>query len=98
MLYSAIRSDSLRPVLLESFGCDLDRQPKQIFGRFLQNGSTGSVRLISMDNLPLSRKTSFGSVELSRSNRRSQRNRGAKGEAVGSVNVKCRLFERNITT
>ena len=59
----------LRPVPLESFGCGLDHQPKQTFGQFLQNGSTGSARLISMDNLPLSRKTSFGSGELLRSNR-----------------------------
>jgi Domain of unknown function (DUF5615) len=51
----------LRPVPLESFGCGLDHQPKQTFGQFLQNGSTSSARLIFMDNLPLSRKISFGS-------------------------------------
>ena len=56
-------------ILQESSGCGLDHKPKQAFGQFLQNGSIGFASSISMDNLPLSRKTSFGSVELSRSNR-----------------------------
>jgi hypothetical protein len=48
MLTLAIWSDFLRRVLL-SFGCGIDHPPKQTFGQFLQNGSKGSARLISME-------------------------------------------------
>jgi hypothetical protein len=57
-----------------------------------KNGSTGSARLISTDNLPLSRKTRFGSVELLRSNRSVEASRLKISSRCGSLHVTHKIF------
>src|SRR6266446_4086106 len=81
---SLLFSSPLKPITIQAPACfNSFEERKQRVGRLrprkgcarlvgqesVRYGSTGSARLISTDNLPLSRKTSFGFVELLRSNR-----------------------------